>query len=121
MSIEIDWTGRDGQIIRAAMQQMMIDARYHANAAGQDKSGEIYHPGAVEAYLSDVKDLERLLGVTRNAAPVHRVISDAEIEDVALQMCSEKWGCPRSGDHYDFEELALLEFARAIIDKVEGK
>ena len=112
MSIEIDWTGRDGQIIRAAMQQMMIDARYHANAAGQDKSGEIYHPGAVEAYLSDVKDLERLLGVTRNAAPVSgRVISDAEILDALRSIDVETKRLP--------EGLRL--FARAIIAKATGE
>ena len=60
----IDWNGQDGRIIRAAMHQMLVDAHYHANAAGQDRCGLRYRPGAVEAYLRDAKELERLLAVT---------------------------------------------------------
>lgn len=54
------WTERQLKVMRFALWRFADDARRHVTAAGQDREGKHYKPGAIEAFMKDAQDADEL-------------------------------------------------------------
>jgi hypothetical protein len=61
-------TARQRTMIAFALRLFMDEAHNRALAAGQDKEGKYFKPGAVTAFLRDAGDAEDLLRLMRGGS-----------------------------------------------------
>lgn len=74
-------TERQRTMIAFAVRLFMADAHNRAQAAGQDREGRYFQPGAVTAFLIDAAEAEELLTLMRNGpllVPAHGVEGKTE-------------------------------------------
>ena len=61
-------TERQRSIVAFALRRFMDEAHNRALAAGQDKEGRYFKPGAVTAFLIDAGDAEDMLRLMRSGS-----------------------------------------------------
>lgn len=66
--VTITLTERERSLLGFALHRFVNDARWRMSAAGQDKQGQFFKPGTVEACHRDALDTEQLIGKLRAAS-----------------------------------------------------
>lgn len=83
-----DFNHREWTLIRFALWRFANAAREHANAAAQDKDGEFFNPGAVDAFLKDARDAEAILTVLRMEAAAEPALGATPSEPPGCDGCN---------------------------------